>query len=103
MIRTPVGLDINDVREIEKISKENPNLPYYFCERIYRYIKFNPEEAEAVANGEIILPEYDRSNPFVSDEEKLKLREEYQSKCSALFSSHILNDRCSEENSTAIY
>lgn len=98
MIRTPVGLDINDVREIEKISKENPNLPYYFCERIYRYIKFNPEEAEKVANGEIILPEYDRSNPFVSDEEKLKLREEYQEKCK-----HILNDRCSEENTTAIY
>jgi hypothetical protein len=81
MIRTPVGLDLSDMNEIQKIHKENPTLPYYFCERIYRYIKFNPEEAQAVAEGKITLPIYDRSEAFVNDEEKLKLREEYQSKC----------------------
>lgn len=83
-IRYPVGLNANDVSEIQKIVNDNPSLPYYFAERIYRYIKNNPEEAEKVANGEIVLPQYDRSQPFISEEEKLERREEYKAKCEAL-------------------
>lgn len=104
-IRYPVGLDASDVSEIQKIVNDNPTLPYYFAERIYRYIKNNPEEAEKVANGEIVLPQYDRSNAFISDEEKIKLRTQYREKCEALGLKNCvnINDRPTCEDTLTIH
>ena len=83
-MKYPVGLKADDIEELKKLQHQYPSVSMYFLERIYRYVKNNPEEAMRIESGELVLPEYDRSDPFISDEQKLKLREEYKNKLSML-------------------
>lgn len=68
---------------IDEVMKDNPNVPRYFCEILYRFCKNNPELASAVERGEVDFPMMERQEGL-TDEQKLEKQKEYQSKVKIL-------------------